>query len=170
MYMIVEKIEAIPKIDQLIIEVDQLIKKHGIENNQLILQGLEPDVESWDQGIGSLNNLKNKTESNYKYILPSIQNSILAEYITKYRGFRTRIMNMNQRSCYSVHSDPTPRIHIPIKTDDQAWMIWPKHNQCFQLLLGYSYFTDTTLPHSFMNCSTENRIHLVICIDKDLYL
>jgi hypothetical protein len=164
--MIVEKLEPIPEIDQLIQEVSKLVEKHGIKNNQLMLQGIEPEIEDWEQGIGSLYNLKIKTEASYKHIFPSIRDSVLAHYINRYKGFRTRIMNMNPRSCYSVHSDPTPRIHIPIKTNDQTWMVWPKHNQCHQMAVGSSYFTDTTLPHTFMNCSLEQRIHIVICIDN----
>jgi len=159
------RLEKITDFNLLVEEVQDLIKRVGLSENQLICQGREQDGEDWHLGTGSLLELEHKEEDTYKYIFPSLKGTVLEKYIKKYNGYRTRIMNVSPRNCYSIHRDPTPRIHIPIVTNKDAWMVWPHYNECHHMGLGHTYWADTTKFHSFMNAGAEDRIHIIMCVD-----
>jgi hypothetical protein len=147
-------------------EILDLVSRVNFGENQIICQGLDETSSDWLTGIGSIEELAIKEEKKYKFIHPELKGTELEKFIIKHNGFRARIMSMGPRQCYSVHADPTPRLHLPIITNNQCWMIWPKQSKCYQLLEGIVYWTDTTIPHTFVNGSgTEKRIHLVMCID-----
>jgi len=148
-------------------EVQELLDKKPHDQNQIICQSLSEDDENWYTGIGSIEELEIKEEKSYKFINKSLKNTEIEKLINKHQGFRARIMIMPPRQCYSVHADPAPRIHIPIVTNDQCWMIWPTRSNCFQLKEEIVYWTDTRIPHTFINGSKENyRIHIVMCVGK----
>jgi hypothetical protein len=148
-------------------EVLDIIELVGPNKSQIICQGLEPDASDWDTGVGRIEELEISEEKKYCHIHPYLKDSILESIIKKHNAYRARIMIMNSRKCYSVHADPTPRIHVPIITNSQAWMVWPNHSKCSQLIPGYVYWTDTTKKHTFLNGGIESRIHIVMCIDPD---
>ena len=79
-------------------------------------------------------------------------------------------MNMIGKTCYSLHQDMTWRLHIPIITNDKCFFYFPKHKQDFFLEEGKVYLVNTTETHTFVNSSTDHRIHLVGCIDNKDYL
>lgn len=149
---------------KLIEEVLQIIQLVGFEKNQIICQSLESNLDNWHTGIGSIEELEEKEEQQYCHLNSELKNSLLGALIEKHNGFRTRIMLMPPRQCYSIHSDPTARLHIPIVTNDQCWMIWPRHDTCRQLQPNLVHWTDTRKPHTFVNGSTTDRIHIVMCI------
>lgn len=165
--MFVTTLEKLPDYQELVAEVQSLVERVGFKNDQLICQGRATDQEDWHLGIGTIYDLEHKDEDSYVNIFPSLENSVIAKYIKRYNGFRTRIMNMVPRRCYSVHRDPTPRVHIPIVTNREAWMVWPFDKECVRMPVGYSYWADTTKHHSFLNGGTEARIHIVICVEND---
>ena len=147
-------------------EVLELVKKINVNDNQLICQGLEDGSNDWVTGVGRIEELEEQEERNYKFISPELHGTLLEKFIKDHNGFRTRIMLMDSRKCYSIHRDPTPRLHLPIITNDQCWMIWPYKNECHQLREGIVYRTDTTQDHTFINGSLNQiRIHIVMCID-----
>jgi len=160
--MLIKTLEKIDYFKQLQEEILELISKVEFKNNQIICQGLSTDSSDWHTGIGRLEELEDKREQEYNVLNPALIGTCLETIINTYSGFRTRIMSMPPRHCYSIHNDPTPRIHIPIVTNPQAWMIWPFHNECHRMLIGNIYWTDTTKPHTFMNGDMKNRIHIVI--------
>lgn len=146
-------------------EILELVKKIKVNDNQLICQGLEEGKNDWVTGIGRIEELEEQEERKYQFIYPELQGTLLEKFIREHSGFRTRIMIMNPKQCYSVHADPTPRIHLPIKTNNQCWMIWPYKNQCYQLYEGVVYLADTTQNHTFCNGSVDQpRIHIVMCV------
>jgi hypothetical protein len=165
--MLIKEIEKIDNFKQLQEEVLDLIKQVEFKGNQIICQGLPTDPADWHTGIGRIEELEDKREQEYSVLNPTLVGSCLARIIEKYQGFRTRIMSMTPRQCYSVHYDPTPRIHIPIITNPEAWMVWPFHNECHRMPTGSIYWTDTTKPHTFINGYTECRIHIVMGIQND---
>jgi len=147
-------------------EVNELIKTVGFERNQIMCQNLQENSSNWYDGIGKIEELAEKEERQYKFINQSLKNTTIENLIEKYQGFRTRIMIMNPKSCYSVHADPTPRVHIPIITDSsQCWMIWPHDGECHRMPIGVTYWADTTKKHTFINASEKTRIHLIMCVD-----
>jgi hypothetical protein len=148
-------------------EVQNLLAELAYENNQIICQSCIENDNNWYTGIGSIEELEIKEERSYKFINESLKDTQIEKLIKKHNGFRTRIMVMPPRQCYSIHADPTPRIHIPIITNDQCWMVWPTKSSCFQLKEGNVYWTNTKIPHTFINGSKdESRVHIVMCIDE----
>lgn len=155
----------IEDFDILVKEIIQIVQTVDFEKNQIICQSLECDPDNWKVGVGSIEELEEKEEKKYSCLNSQLRGTYLERLINKHSAFRTRIMIMPPRQCYSVHADPTKRIHIPIITNDQCWMIWPTNNACFQLETKRAYITDTTRPHTFINGGTENRIHIVMCVE-----
>ena len=163
--MIFRSLEPIFEFEKLRKEIFEIVDQVGFEDNQIILQSLNNN-EEWHLGIGAIEELEEKDERKYAVVNHSIDHTEIAKIIKKYQGFRARIMRMEPRRCYSVHNDPTPRIHIPIETNDQCWMVWPNNNVCANMPAGNVYFTDTTKIHSFFNASLEERIHVVFCLSS----
>jgi hypothetical protein len=163
---LIRPIEQITNFHKLKDEVLQIIENIGFEDNQIILQS-KGDIEEWHVGIGSIDELDEKDETLYCNIHKSIEHTEIARIIKKHNGYRARIIALAPRRCYSVHADYSPRMHVPIETNDQCWMIWPYENHCTRMPAGYLYLTDTTKEHTFFNGSLdEKRIHLMFCINR----
>jgi hypothetical protein len=82
----------------------------------------------------------------------------------KYIIRRTRFMLSKPKTCLSTHTDATRRIHIPIDTNDNCYMVLT--DKVYRLPFGNVYLTDTTEPHTAVNASTRNRTHIVMCIHE----
>jgi hypothetical protein len=162
LYYLISQVENFKKLQD---EILKIIGTVGFENNQIICQSLDENKEDFHTGVGQIADLEHKNEKSYKFINKSIKGSYLEEVITNFNGYRSRILKLNPKSCYSIHQDPSPRIHIPIDSNDQCWMVWPNHNFCLNMKPGSIYWTDTRKPHTFINCdNTLERIHLVMVI------
>jgi hypothetical protein len=165
----VKVVEVIKDFKELRAEILELYNKYGNDSNQIILQTNKEGVEDWYSGIGRVEDLPEKIEDDYVHIQPSLKGSLIEKYILKYKGFRTRIMNLPPKVVYTVHADSTKRIHIPILSNKHSWMIWPHYDYCIQLKEGFSYETDTTLVHTAFNGSPmSHRMHIVMCVDNPL--
>jgi hypothetical protein len=169
--MICQPIKQISYLNDVIIEINKLIENFPFKENilQLGLQVTDADDNREDALYESAGRIvkENKmiVEPAYKYINPRLKGGAVDQWLqdhSEYRIVRLRVMYMNPRTCYSIHSDPYPRIHLPIVTNKQCLMVWPKDNFLMHMPAdGTSYFTDTTKFHTFMNCSEVPRIHLV---------
>lgn len=80
----------------------------------------------------------------------------------KHNIVRGRFMKMMHKTCLTMHSDSSPRIHIPIYTNTGCMMI--VNNTIIHMPTEHVYFVDTTLPHTALNASKKDRVHLVFCI------
>ena len=72
---------------------------------------------------------------------------------------RIRLMRLKPFRCYSWHYDTTPRIHIPLITSKQCFLVVEqesKHLEC-----GNIWWVDTTKYHTAVNGSDRERYHLV---------
>ena len=110
-------------------------------------------------GEGRLNNLPNVEEDfgTFAYDLP-YTNSIISEL----KMYRTRVMRLRPKTCYSYHVDLTKRIHIPLITNNDCFMII--NDELYRYPAdGNYYITDTTKKHTFVNTSHDDRIHIVGC-------
>lgn len=85
--------------------------------------------------------------------------------ITEYGMFRTRVMNMKAQSSYTLHRDPTPRIHFVVAHDNHVASSVVIGDRIYQLDVGKVYWIDTRQWHSAVNFSTDNRIHIVGCCE-----
>jgi hypothetical protein len=91
------------------------------------------------------------------YDLP-YTNTVLKEYAM----FRTRVMKMIKGTAYGIHVDNTPRIHIPLETNENCLFIID--DVVYRMPAdGSVYFADTTKPHTAINANTNRfiRTHIV---------
>lgn len=78
--------------------------------------------------------------------------------------YRTRVMRMKPKTCYSYHQDPTQRIHIPLITNDKCFFVI--NDEVLRCPAnGQYYLIDTRKKHTFVNASFEERIHIIGCIN-----
>ena len=96
---------------------------------------------------------------------PLYKDSIVETIISKYKLYRSRFMWVNPMSCYSLHKDSTPRIHIPLITNPSCYFVFKENNTpngiIQHLPIGSVYWTNTKVTHTFINCSDSPRLHLV---------
>jgi len=122
-------------------------------------------VNPYTDGSGENRDKKDriiKVQSEYTILNEVYEGTVFADMIQDVNGERSRIMEMNAYTTYSVHKDNSPRYHLALITNPNAYFIFPTLNQIMHIPAdGYFYEVDTTLPHSFVNCGAE-RTHLVI--------
>lgn len=109
-----------------------------------------------------------KTDDNslivdYNQLNPLVSGTIWERLITKFNLYRTRLMWINPKSCYSIHADTSPRIHFPIITNPDAQFYFNPNGFTY-LMPNVVYWVDTRLNHSFVNFSDHHRLHLVGCV------
>jgi hypothetical protein len=104
-------------------------------------------------------------ELSYSELNPFFKNTIFEDIITKYKLKRTRLMWVGSKTCYSFHSDQTPRIHIPLITNPDCYFLF-KTGIMFNLNINSVYWVNTTKIHTFINCSDFNRLHLVGIVNE----
>jgi hypothetical protein len=58
-------------------------------------------------------------------------------------------------------SDWLTRIHVPLLTNEGAWMAWEDHGSPVHFVVGKAYTFDTLQRHAFGNAGETERIHLM---------
>jgi hypothetical protein len=105
-------------------------------------------------------------EEDFKVLCTGFKDSLFEDVYNKitekYIVGRIRIMNCKPKTCLSWHNDETPRLHYPMKTQDGCFMVI--ENESKHLKQNQWYWTNTTVPHTVFNGSTESRMHLVVTI------
>jgi len=132
------------------VDSDRLLKDYNL---------IEPNIEWIDYSPkGKQFNLQLEDEISLK---PLIYNTIIEEYINLFKLFRTRLMWLGPKSCYSMHKDTHKRIHIPLITNDQCFFIF-KIGLVRHIPIGHAYLINSTLQHTAINGSFEHwRLHIV---------
>jgi hypothetical protein len=103
-----------------------------------------------------------KDQSEYTVLNEVYEGTVFADIIQDVNGERARIMEMNPSTTYTVHRDNSPRYHLALITNPNAYFIFPTLNQIMHIPAdGCLYEVDTTILHSFVNCGPD-RTHLVI--------
>lgn len=103
-------------------------------------------------------NYREKDFNVFAYNLP-YTNSIIRDL----QMYRTRVMRMKPKTCYTYHQDPTQRIHIPLITNDKCFFVID--DQVLRCPAnGQHYLIDTRKKHTFVNASFEKRLHIIGCI------
>ena len=77
---------------------------------------------------------------------------------------RIRIMRLGPRTCFSLHKDLTPRVHVPIVTTPASLMII--ENESRYLERGKIWWTNTTKLHTSVNTGESDRYHLLVEVSK----
>lgn len=131
--------------------------------SQMCLQGVKDNRDPFDPflGCGVLSSIRPYKETDFtepNFNLPYI-NSIIEEL----NMYRTRVMVLKPKMCYSIHKDPVKRIHIPVITNESCWLIVNK--EIMHLPADGNYYEiDTTQKHTALNGSFHDRIHIVGCV------
>ena len=128
-------------------------------DNQIYLQGNSPDMDPIEPTRNQNYLYVDDNELDFKYnlfdTLPYI-NSIIDEH----KLLRTRVMKMKPKTCYYWHTDATERLHIPLITNPHCFLLIDGE-QIHLPATGESYVLDTRKPHTALNASKEDRIHIV---------
>jgi|TARA_R110002167_G_scaffold58768_13_gene166398 hypothetical protein len=160
-------IEVLEEIDHLkVLEeantVKVMLDKGWANIGQVGIQGHKPDLDplkEWGSSIGRVNKLQ-YPETYFKYSLFELP--IINRLMEKYGMLRTRIMQSNPKTCLTLHQDMTKRIHIPLITNEDCFMVIENKN--YILEVGKVYLTNTTLRHTAVNASKQSRVHIVGCM------
>lgn len=147
-------------IDLLLLETDT-VEYDG----QICLQGVEGNSDPY-LGIGQAggyNSWERQQKHNHKseeFNVPIFDLKNINETLTKFGMVHTRLMDVKPKKCYSYHTDIRKRLHIPLETNDHCWFIIDKELHHLPAD-GSVYLVDTMLPHTFINCGSETRTHIV---------
>ena len=142
--------------------IDELANREY--KNQIPLQGaFEGDFNG---STGRTGDLQYK-ESEYNIALYDdmpYTNSILKQYEMS----RTRAMTLQRGMCYSYHYDLTPRIHVPLTSNEKCMFII--EDKVYRLPAdGSVYFVNTKVYHTALNANREDfeRTHIVGNVTKN---
>jgi hypothetical protein len=117
--------------------------------------------EDFLASCGPLRQLK-KAEKKFDRLAPVYSGTVIDELIT-YLNLpivRLRWMKLSPKSCYSLHCDLTPRVHIPVITNPGAYFLFANLG-LIKMDVGKFYLVDTRHEHTFINSGDSPRVHLV---------
>ena len=160
-------IKILTKIDIQPILDFYITVKNNIIWDETILKGKQTGIQyqegadPWSSAVGR----SKGNELSYDQLNPFYKGTIIETLINQFNLKRTRLMWANPYTCYSMHKDTTPRIHIPMITNPECYFVF-KTGIIQHMPAGAVYWTDTTLPHTFMNCSDISRLHLVGVVEQ----
>lgn len=106
-----------------------------------------------------------RTDIRSKYFFltnPFFKDSVFEYIIKKYNLIRTRLLWLSPQSCYTMHFDDSPRIHIPLITNQDSFLIF-RDGIVEHLQIGKVYWVDTRKFHTAINGGESPRLHLVGC-------
>jgi len=116
-----------------------------------------------EDGNGAEGKLADIKQKESDYHIPAYDIPYTNSIIESLGMFRTRVMKMAPKTCYTYHQDPTMRMHIPLITNKGCFFVID--DEVIRLPAdGNNYLIDTTKKHTFVNASFEERVHLVGCV------
>jgi len=152
-------------ISRLIPEIDRLIwdtEKNSIRTQVSIQTNGLPD---WESSTGSR---PGEPEAQWDKLHPELVGTIWEEFFASLpmKVYRTRIMTMMPRTCYSIHQDDNPRLHLAIRTHNQCKFIFtmPPVQMIHIPADGNLWWVDTRQFHTAINGSLEPRTHLLMSL------
>ena len=110
-----------------------------------------------------------KSEIDFRYLCETFKDTLFEDIYNalnkKYLLGRVRLMKSQPKTCLSWHVDYHKRIHFPIKTQEGCFMVI--ENEVCILEEGKWWKTNTTVYHTAVNASKEDRIHLVATVIEE---
>ena len=114
--------------------------------------------DPFTDGAGTFRNT-GKKELDYNVLLDMYKGTVFDEIILGVNGVRARIMTKKMHTTYSVHQDKTPRYHLALITNPNAYFIFPTLSFLQPLSLSLSYFISISLYHD--NLSWPSIVELL---------
>lgn len=150
---------------------------------QFAIQSRDGSNDPYHECCGPQPNLNKNDESNpltegsFDTINHMFKDTYFEELIKLFpiKVSRVRILKLRSKSCYRLHRDMTYKFHIPIITNPSNLFIFPEQYHRYIVHLpadGSVYYTDTSVPHTFINGGTNDRYHIVLSsmLDKNVLL
>lgn len=159
-----KKLEHTVDLERLKIEAHKLSwdEVNNVYRQQISLQ--TNGTSDWQSSTGSR---PNQDEEQWDTIHPELAGTWWEDFFKNLpmKVYRSRLMVMMPRTCYSIHKDENPRLHVAIKTHRQARFIFtdPPYVK-FIPDDSHIWWVDTRIEHTAINGSLEPRIHLVMCL------
>lgn len=149
------------------------VQHRGVIGEKQLTDSCQSLIYDWDKYDSKIHNeppLRDVIldEKSFNITCDIFKNTYV-EYIIErlkeeYHIYRGRFMMLKYKTCLSVHVDETPRLHIPIITNPDCFMV--VNDQVCKLPYGGTYIVDTTLPHTAINAGKKDRVHLVFSLAK----
>lgn len=152
-------------------EIEQLVSEYGWDGDQISLQSPDGNFHTgngkieWSSGLSEEDFVEINTPDDWE----------LTKFLKQENLYRTRIMNLQQKRCYTWHQDRSPRVHLAVKTHPACMMI--VEDSVFHIPAdGRPYWVDTRKFHTALNAMpwpkgldkdaelSFERYHLVGCI------
>lgn len=153
-------------------ELLKVIDDHNLQDaKQISLTSIDGN-DDWTCSIGSILDLPYK-EKFYSKINKSLEGTNIYNLIQENKQYyRWRAMKVPPHGTYTIHKDGKStitniRCHIPVVTNDQAYMIFfgeDKNNlnpSLYHFDCGKIYEVNTTHYHSALNFGSEDRWHII---------
>ena len=138
-------------------------------DGQIAIQTNEAGVTDWQAGVGKSTAKTPDWEHSFRHLQPELAGTVVADYLEwlAVPVYRTRIMLSRPKSCYSTHRDYSPRLHLPLVTNEQCNFLFTKPARLIHMPAdGNTYWVDTRNEHTFLNGSVYDRLHLVMIVEK----
>lgn len=166
--MLIKKIDNYQNFEILKNQVVDLVR--SIDLPIISLQYRDVNEQNWDNATGWHHG---PVEQEFIHIMPSLEGTEIDSMIknSPYGMVRTRIMVVKPGKKYTVHYDNSPRIHIPIVSNEECRFIFYAPNKIIGDYLepdGSIYWVDTRKYHTFYNKSQSDRIHVVALTNYEL--
>lgn len=151
-------------VDQICIQGTHAEMDPYVGSRSLIdLMPMSPFYDNKIDQVGATNSVDNtryrELEAKFNvFLFPELDytNSVIEEL----GMVRTRVMHMQPKTCLSYHQDPTKRIHIPIDTNENCFLLI--ENVAYHIPDdGSVYLVDTTKHHTAVNASRDTRTHIM---------
>ena len=94
------------------------------------------------------------------FTIPLCDIPYINKFMSDHNMYYTRVMHLSPKRCYGHHQDTKKRIHIPLVTNEDAWLIVNKQVHHIPANGNY-YIVDTTQMHTAINTSSLERLHIV---------
>lgn len=161
--------EVVELVQRLVQEQNLVDDVFGQPDGQMAIQTNDDSTTDWSAGIGKSTAKTPEWEHQFSKIQPALKGTVIEDYLT-WLGvpvYRTRIMASRAKSCYSIHKDYSPRLHLPLITNKQCNFVFADPAKLIHMpATGETYWVDTRKSHTFMNGSLESRLHLVMIVKE----
>ena len=138
----------------------------GDHGRQTMLQYSAECADISIDGCGSFRGTQ-RLESDYNIFNSFYESTIFETIINDLNVVRSRFMVMSEHRTYSIHQDKSPRYHVALETNPDAYFLFPSTDGSKTANLyhvpadGHVYWVDTTMSHTFVNAGPD-RTHLVM--------